>query len=167
NFSRELKTNISFKHIRFSLFNKVNLEGFLLEDQQQDTLLFASNLQVRITDWFFLKDTAELKYINLENAVIKLKRTDSVWNYQFITDYFTPSSPSKSSAKKSGISFNLKTVRLKNILFIQKDEWAGQDITGGIGSLQMDANEISPDKKNIDITSLNLVQPLFSIYDYA
>lgn len=165
-FSRELNTRISFKHIRFSLFNKVNLEEFLLEDQQQDTLLFAGNLQVRITDWFFLKDTAELKYIGLENAIVKLKRTDSSWNYKFIADYFAPSSPSKSSSKKSGIAFKLKTVRLKNILFIQKDAWAGQDITAGIGDMHLDANEINFDKKNIDITSLNLIHPLFNIYDY-
>src|SRR5678816_3619980 len=83
-FSRELKTKISFKHVSFSLFNKLNLEGFLLEDQHRDTLLSAGNLQVRITDWFFLKDTVELKYIGLENAVANLKRTDSVWNLSLI-----------------------------------------------------------------------------------
>jgi hypothetical protein len=165
--SRELKTKISFKHISFSLFNKLNLEQFLLEDQRRDTLLFAGNLQVRITDWFFLKDTVELKYIGLENAVINLKRPDSVWNYQFIADYFTPSSPASSTpSKKSGVSFNLKKLRLKNVIFLQKDEWTGQDMTAAMGDMQMDANEISLDKKNIDIVSLNLVQPLFSIYNY-
>jgi len=166
-FSRELKTKISFKHISFSLFNKLNLEDFLLEDQHRDTLLFAGNVQVRITDWFFIKDTAELKYVGLENAVVHLKRSDSIWNYQFIADYFTPSSSSSTtSSKKSGISFNLKKLSLKNIVFLQKDEWTGQDFTAAIGDMEMDANEISPDKRNIDINSLNLVQPLFSIVNY-
>ena len=166
-FSKELNTQISFKHISFSLFNKLNLEDFLLEDQHRDTLLFAGNLQVRITDWFFLKDTVELKYAGLEDAVVNLKRTDSIWNYQFLADYFAPSSPSSNTpSKKSGISFNLKKLRLKNVVFLQKDEWMGQDITAAIGDMQMEANEISPDKKNVDIISLNLVQPLFSIYNY-
>jgi len=166
-FSRELKTKISFKHISFSLFNKLNLEGFLLEDQHRDTLLFAGNLQVRITDWFFFKDTTELKYVGLENGIVNLKRTDSIWNYQFIADYFTPSSSASSTpSKKSGITFNLKKLRLKNVVFLQKDEWSGQDMTAALGDMQMDANEISLDKKNIDIASLNLVQPLFSIYNY-
>ena len=139
----------------------------MLEDQHHDTLLFAGNLQVRITDWFFLRDTVELKYAGLENAVVNLKRTDSVWNYQFIADYFGPSSPaSNTPSKKTGISFNLKKLRLKNVVFLQKDAWTGQDITAAIGDMQMDANEISADKKNIDINSLNLVQPLFSIYSY-
>jgi len=165
-FSRELNTKISFKHISFSLFNKLNLEDFLLEDQHRDTLLFAGTLQVRITDWFFFKDTAELKYVGLENAVVNLKRSDSIWNYQFIADYFSSSSPSSTPSKKSGISFNLKKLSLKNIVFLQRDEWTGQDITAAIGDMQMDANEISADKKNIDINSLNLVQPLFSITNY-
>src|SRR5678816_2425895 len=39
-------------------------------------------------------------------------------------------------------------------------------MTAAIGDMQMDANEISVDKKNIDIVSLNLVQPLFSISNY-
>jgi len=165
-FSRELNTSISFKHISFSLFNKLNLEGFLLEDQQRDTLLYAGNLQVRITDWFFLKDTVNLKYIGLENAVANLKRTDSVWNYQFIVDYFTPSRSSSTPSKKSGIALNLKKLSLKNVVFLQKDAWAGQDMTAAIGDMQMDANEISVDKKNIDIASLNLVQPLFTVSNY-
>jgi translocation-and-assembly-module (TAM) inner membrane subunit TamB-like protein len=165
--SRELKTKISFQHISFSLFNKLNLEGFLLEDQHRDTLLSAGNLQVRITDWFFLKDTVELKYVGLENAVANLKRTDSVWNYQFIVDYFTPSSPlSSRPSKKSGITFNLKKLSLKNVVLFQKDEWMGQDMTAAVGDMQMDAKEISVDKKNLEIVSLNLVQPLFSIYNY-
>ena len=165
-FSKELNTQISFKHISFSLFNKLNLEDFLLEDQHRDTLLFAGNLQVRITDWFFLKDTVELKYAGLENAIVNLKRTDSIWNYQFLADYFASSPSSNAPSKKSGISFNLKKLRLKNVVFLQKDEWTGQDITAAIGDMQMDANEISPDKKIVDITSLSLVQPLFSIANY-
>ena len=166
-FSKELNTKISFKHISFSLFNKLNLEDLLLEDQHRDTLLFAGNLQARITDWFFLKDTVELKYIGLENAVVNLKRTDAAWNYQFIADYFAPSSsPSSSPTKKSGIAFNLKKLRLKNVVFLQKDGWTGQDITAAIGDMQMDANEINFDKKNVDIISLDLVQPLFSISNY-
>ena len=99
--------------------------------------------------------------------MVNLKRTDSAWNYQFIADYFAPSSsPSSSPTKKSGIAFNLKKLRLKNVVFLQKDGWTGQDITAAIGDMQMDANEINFDKKNVDIISLDLVQPLFSISNY-
>ncbi len=163
-FSRELKTKISFKHVRFSLFNKMNLEEFLMEDQLHDTLIYAGNLQVHITDWFFFKNKADLKYVGLENGVIRLQRTDTLWNYQFLINYFTPTS--KAPQKKTGIEFNLKKLSLKNIIVTQKDAWSGQDLITSVGDLEMDANEISLSKKNIDITSLNLTQPSFTLYTY-
>ena len=86
--SRDLQSRISIKHVEIGFFNYLNLQGVLVEDQKRDTLLAAGLVQVRITDWFFFKDKADLKYIGLENAVIKLQRTDSVWNYTFLEKYF-------------------------------------------------------------------------------
>jgi hypothetical protein len=163
-FSRELNTKIDFQRVSFSLLNKLNLEGFLMEDQFHDTLVYAGNLQVRITDWFIFKSKAELKYIQLDNAAIHLNKVDTLWNYQFLINYFTPTS--KTPQKKAGIEFNLKKVGLKNVVFTQKDPSRGEDIMAAIGSMEMDANDISISKKNIDITSLNLTQPLFSLYNY-
>ena len=68
--SRDLQSRISIKHVNIGFFNYLNLEGVLVEDQKRDTLLAAGLVQVRITDWFFFKDKADLKYIGLENAVI-------------------------------------------------------------------------------------------------
>jgi hypothetical protein len=100
--SKNLNATVRIKHVDFSLFNKMHLEGTLVEDQQKDTLLYAGNLTVNITDWFFLKDNIELKYIALEDAVIHLQRSDSVWNYQFLADYF--SSPKTKEKNRKPLS---------------------------------------------------------------
>ena len=70
----------------------------LIEDQQGDTLLYANDMKVRITDWFIFKKQAELKYIGLDDAIIKFQRKDSLWSQQFLFDYF--SSPSTGAPKK-------------------------------------------------------------------
>jgi len=163
-FSRELKTKISFKHVKFSFFNKMQLEDFMLQDQQNDTLLFARNIEVRITDWFFLKSKAEVKYLGLENAVIRLQRSDTAWNYQFLVNYFTPTSTQPK--KNAGIEFSLKKIALKNVLVTQKDPWRGEDMTAFVGSMDLDANQIDFAKKNVDVTSLDLTQPIFTLYTY-
>lgn len=150
--------------MRFSLFNKMNLEEFLVEDQQHDTLLFAKKIQVSITDWFFFKKQAELKYIGLENAVINLKKTDTLWNYQFLINYFAPTSTS--TKKKGGIEFNLKKVSLKNVAIRQKDEWRGEDMFVSLGNLEMDAKDLNLSGKNFNINSLDITQPYFSITNY-
>ena len=144
----------------------MNLEGFLLEDRNNDTILSAGKLQVRITDWFIFKDKAELKYISLEDAVIKLQRSDSVWNYKFLSDYF--SSPANStSKKKGGIEINFKEIELRNIYLLQKDGWRGEDMTARFASFNMDADDINFNTRNIDIALLEINKPLFSIYGYT
>lgn len=137
----------------------------MVEDLKKDTLLYAGTLQVRITDWFFFKDKADLKYIALENAVINLQRTDSVWNYAYLEKYF---SGGGSSGKKSsaGIEFNLRQVRLRNVAFNQKDGWVGKDMYVRIAAMDMDANDISLSRKVIDIPGISLQQPYFHLFNY-
>ena len=143
----------------------MDLEGVLMEDQKHDTLLYAGKFQVRITDWFFFKDKAELNYVGLEDATINLNRTDSVWNYTFLEKYFT--STDTSTKKKAGISFDLKKVMMKNVSFIKKDAWLGEDLYAKVGGLDMDAKEITITNKTVDITSLVLDNPYFSLFAYT
>ncbi len=162
--SADLKNKIHIGHISLSIFNKLGIEEILVEDQQRDTLLYAGSIHVRITDWFFIKDKVELKYIGLENAVIKLHRSDSVWNYKFLEDYFTSSSSAKKD--RSAIEYDLKKIEFKNVLFTQKDEWLGRDMSVNLSSLNLDTKEANITKKMIDINLLKIVDPVFSIYDY-
>lgn len=163
-FSKDLNTRIEIKHVSFALFNKMNLQGLIIEDHQQDTLLYAGEATIRITDWFFFKDNIELKYIGLKDAVINLQRKDSTWNYQFLVDYFSSPSTGK---KSDGTELNLKKIEFENILIQKKDEWLGQNIVVGVSSLDLDANSINFSSKKVDITSLTIEDPFFSLFNYA
>ena len=164
--SRDLQTKITIGHVNFSLFNKMHLENVLVEDRKGDTLLFAGDVQVRITDWFFFKKEAELKYIGLENALIKFQRTDSIWRQQFVFDYF--SSPSNGTKKKkAGIQFNLKKVEFKNVTFVKKDAWLGQDMTVHVTGMNMDADKLSLSGNKYEINSLILNEPIVALYNYS
>ncbi|NOT52739.1 MAG: hypothetical protein HOP10_15855 [Chitinophagaceae bacterium] len=164
--SRDLQTKVSIKHVDFSLFNRMHLEGVLIEDQQGDTLMYADDVKVRITDWFFFKKNIDLKYIGLENAIIKFQRTDSVWRQQFFFDYFA-SSPGKSSKKKAGIRFNLKQVEMKNVTFLKKDTWLGQDMTAHVGGMIMSADKLSLSGNAYEINSMILTDPVVALRHYS
>jgi hypothetical protein len=140
------------------------MEGVLLQDQKKDTLLFAGKVKVRITNWFFFKDKAELKYVGLEDAIINLNRTDSVWNYRFIQDYF---SGGTSTEKKEGIAIHLKKVELRNIYILQNDVWRGEDLHLQLKTFDLDADEINFNTKKADINSLVFSNPLFQIKNYS
>jgi hypothetical protein len=164
--SDNLKTKVSIKHVNFSLFNKMLIEGVLVEDRKKDTLLYAGTAKVNITDWFFVKDKATLQYLGLKNAVVNLKRTDSVWNYQFLADYF--SSPKNPNAKpKKTIDIDFKSAELENIRFNQIDKWVGHDMTVAFNKLSIDADMIDFNKKNISINTINLDKPIFYLSDYT
>lgn len=143
----------------------MNLEGVYIEDQRQDTLLYAGAVKVRITDWFFLKDKADLEYIGLENAVIHMNRTDSVWNYAFLMNYFA-STDTATVKKEPGIQFSLKRVELDKVSFVKKDAWLGNDLTVRVGSLDLDAEQIDAASKNILIRNAEIVDPYFSSLNY-
>ena len=161
--TKGLGTRVAIKHVDFSFFNKMSLQGTFIEDKNKDTLLYAGNLKVRITDWFFLKDNATLEYIGLDDAVINLRRVDSVWNYQFLVDYFAGS---PESDKKKGIQLQLKEVELNHIHLLKRDGWRGEDMALSLGSLKLKAQGIDLEKKIIDINNVALTEPIFSISNY-
>ena len=162
--SKNLNTQVSIGHVSFSFFDKMNLEKVLVLDKQKDTLLYAGEVKVRITDWFFFRDTATLSYAGLENAVIKLQRRDSIWNYQFLADYFA--SPHTKKDTTPGLQLNLKKVDLKNVVLIQNDLWHGQKLTVKIGSLLLDANNIDLNKGIVDVNELDIDKPYFAIDNF-
>jgi hypothetical protein len=143
----------------------MHLEGVLIEDRKGDTVLYAGDVKVRITDWFFFKKEADLKYIGLENAVVKFQRTDSIWSQQFFFDYF--SSPRTGRKKKeAGIKFSLEKIEMKNVLFVQNDRWLGQNMTAHVDSLNLDADKLSLAGNEYEIKSLLLVDPVIAMYNY-
>lgn len=164
--SRDLQTRVKIDHVNFSLFNKMHLEGVLLEDRQGDTILYAGAMKVRITDWFFFKKEADLKYIGLENALIKFQRTDSTWRQQFLFDYFASSPTDTAKKKKAGIKFNLQKAEFKNVTFVKKDAWLGTDMTIRVGSLNLDADKLSFSGNTFEINSLRIKDPVVALNNY-
>lgn len=162
--SRDLNTEVSVKHIRIGFFNKVSLEGTLIQDQKKDTLLYAGRLNIELNNWFFLQDQVELRHLGLENAVVHMHRPDSVWNYQFIIDSLAPKQPTQQ--KQADIQLLLNSAALKNVSISMRDEWLGQDMLAKIGSLRLDAKEFNITRKKIFVNSLNIDKPIFISTDY-
>ncbi|MGI8951781.1 MAG: translocation/assembly module TamB domain-containing protein [Chitinophagaceae bacterium] len=166
--SKDLNTEVRIKNVSFSFFDKMNLEGTLIRDKQKDTLLYAGALRMRVTDWFFLKDKIDLTYIGLEDAIIKQQRKDSVWNYQFLVDYFSskPSSKTSKDSAGKGIQLNVKKLDFKNVTFLNNDLWTGQRMIIKTGSLLLDADNVDFDKNIYKINEIELDNPFFSIQNF-
>jgi hypothetical protein len=162
--SRDLKTTVRINHVDFNLFNTMLLQGTLVKDRRQDTLLYAGTVKVLITDWFFFKDQIELKYVGLKDAVIHLQRTDSIWNYQFLIDHFSRPSTTR---QPSNVTLKLSRLELENVAVVQKDAWRGENLSAVVRTLNLDAEVFDLNKRVIGISKLTIDQPSFAIYNYT
>lgn len=162
--SKDLNTTVSVKHINVQLFNKMLLEGTLVLDHKKDTLLYAGAVKVNITDWFFFHDDIMLNYIGLDDAILNLNRTDSVWNYQFLLDYFA--SPAR---KDTGghVNLDLRRAHFNRVKIWQQDAWEGQNMLISLEEMELQANELNIQRKRIQIEKLYLKNPQFAQYDYT
>ena len=113
NLSEKLHNEVKVGHVDFRLFNKILIEDVLVKDLKKDTLVYAKLISGSLNDWFFLKDKIIVDNVKLEDAVVNINRADSVWNFQFLIDYFD--SPKTSKTKKDNVDFDLKEVHFKNI----------------------------------------------------
>ena len=101
-------------------FNKVLLQEVMIEDLQKDTLLYAGTLKANVNDWFFFKEKISLENVGLDDAIVNMKRSDSVWNYQFLVDFFA--SPKKKKTTGGEVEIDLKELHFSNIKFNKSDE---------------------------------------------
>ena len=140
----------------------MNLNGLLVKDQKGDTLLYSGQIRLNMTDWFFVKDKIELKYISLENTWVRLYRKDSVWNYQFLADYFGGKSSSRST-----IQLQLNVLDIAHLQVIKQDGWQGVDMALDLGSLSLDAEQLDFSSKKAVIHLLKFTKPYFAIRNYT
>ncbi len=140
----------------------MKLNSVLVRDQKGDTILYSGQVRVNITDWFFLKDKIELKYIGLTDTYLHLHRRDSVWNYQFLADYFA----SSDTTPKKAIQLQLRDLEISRLHLLKQDGWRGEDMELNLDGLSLDAEQLDVSRKIAVIHLLRFTKPDFAIRSY-
>jgi len=166
--SQKLKTKVAISHVRIDFLNHVSLQGLYIEDRAHDTLLYAGEATVRITDWFMFRDKPTLHYLGLKNTYIHMYRTaiSGDWSSDFIADAFASKSPAKKDTGKS-IELDLKQIALENVRFHYDDAWGGEDLDFDIGKLDIDAKGIDYKKKLIDVKNIDIKGAIVGAREYT
>jgi len=155
--------------VRIDFLNHFSLQGLYIEDQAHDTLLYAGEAQMRITDWFIWKDKPVLHYLALNNTYIHLYRTSasSDWNYDFVAKAFATNATSKSKDTSKVAEFDLEKVALNNVRFHFDDSWVGEDLDFDIGSLALDAKQLDFKKRLVEVNSIVIDKAAVGIKEYV
>lgn len=141
--SDELNTNISISAVDIRLFRSVDLKDIYIEDLQHDTLLYAKNLEAKISTFNWEKRLLVLKSIHLDKARIGVKHYASPRNYNidFLIDYFSSDTPDTSASEPW-------KVRVENIYL------TGNTVT--YRDLKYDDKTRCVDFEDIKLTQLNV-----------
>ncbi len=166
--SEKLKTKVTVQHIRVDFLNHAYLQGVYIEDQAHDTLLYAGEIHVRITDWFLFKKKPVIHYIGLKNSYVHMYRTATAntWNSDFIADAFsTPGSKKDTSASKP-LELDLKKIELENVRFHMDDKWIGQDLDFDVGEFVLNADGLDFNRKHLNVSEILIKNTLVNLVMY-
>ncbi len=120
--SSEWGKDVSINKLDFVFFDELNIEGVYVQDSKTDTLLSAKTITATIGDWS-LNDPAFVKINNvlLSDATVKIiqYKGDSVFNFQYIVDYF---GPSEDTTKSKPFKVTANKLTLNNVNFLFQDQ---------------------------------------------
>ena len=129
--SSQLNSTVHVEAVNLEFFSKGNLKGVTILDKRRDTIL-QGDILINIRNFSYEKQRLELQKITLKNVTSKLIKytSDSVFNYQFLVDYFD--SGKKDTAKKQGWDVKFGDVVLDNVNFVYRKEKFVEPVTQNI-----------------------------------
>jgi hypothetical protein len=135
------KTEVRLESIKISFPKDVVLNKFYIEDRQGDTLLYAEKLQVDISLFKLLKNTVEIKNIELKKIRAKVKRInpDTAFNFSFLVDAFMTDQkkPEETDSDSSStLKFSVDKALFQDIGLTYHDDVVGNDVKLNLGELK-------------------------------
>ena len=147
--AQTLKTKVSIGGFTTDWRNSIVLKEIYLEDQQQDTLVYAQRLGLDLNIFGLMNSKIDLRSARLDHAVVNISSTmpDSVYNFDFILKAFaTDTALAQPADTAAAFTYNIGTVELNNVHFTMNDAVGGNNIKANIGLLQVSMEEFDPEK---------------------
>jgi hypothetical protein len=120
--SSEWGKDVRIDKLDFIFFDAVNIEGIYIQDSKTDTLLYANQLKATFDHWDLgTPITVNLNEVLLNDATVKLKKYkgDTVFNFQYIIDYFGASEDTTTSTP---FKLTNQSLKLNNVNFLYQDQ---------------------------------------------
>lgn len=166
--SAELNTKVHVDHIAISFFDKLALEGFIIEDLNGDTLLYSGSLKANFNTNLIalIRRKLEVKNLYLENAQINLRRDSSMqfYNSQFLADYILGDTTQEKKPLKPFL-IDVNSIFLKNILFLKDDNAGGNRLAVELSEGEIQFKKLNFTDKFIHIKKIKLEQPVVKVDD--
>jgi len=157
-----METTIKTDSIHVNVFDDITLKNFYVEDHQQDTLLFVEELKVDVNVLRIFGQRISVEEIALNNAYINTYKTnDSLFNYQFVIDYFKKEEEDTISIEKKPLSWDidLETAKLNNIQYYLEDSFKEELLYIRLGDGTIVFDDLNLKEQNILIKTADINYP--------
>ncbi len=152
--SDKLKTKVVIGKLYLGLPDIISLQNIYIEDRSKDTLLSGGKVKVDIDLFKLINNVVEINEIQLEQVTAKVKRLlpDTVYNFQFIVDAFTPANKKPVNPNDSSVmEMDISSILLNKVRVVYKDEVTGNDMDININHLTTTIDKFDPYKMVFDI----------------
>ncbi|MDQ3394777.1 MAG: hypothetical protein M3512_11785, partial [Bacteroidota bacterium] len=157
----KIGTRVELAEINVGFPKSIVIKGFYLEDQKQDTLLYAHRLAVNVDMLGLIRNEIQINGIELEGVTAHVFRSmpDSTFNFDYILDSFASKEEKivEEDTTASAWDISLYELNLRDIYLTYNDEVTGNDVNVKLGAfnLEMDEFDLSQNKFHIGLVELN------------
>lgn len=152
--SKQINSTFEAKGVDLGFLKTLILKDIYIEDQQNDTLLFASKLSIDVSPLNLFWKEIYLNSIFLEGTNIHLSHSkqDSIANFQFLIDAFSSDSTSEDTTTSSfPFKLGVRKIKIKDFNFRMDYSASGFLLNTKWENFSILINEL-----NLDSTRLNL-----------
>lgn len=155
--SETLQTRVSIGRVRIDPIKTIVLENIYLEDQQQDTLVYAGALKVDIGLFALSTQTININSVELLDAYVNVYKPEGgdKFNYEFIPEAFA-SDTSQQDTTTSQWNFDLESVNLVNSRVNFNNHPENVFLTFSLRELLAEINTLGMDKNHPKIELVRL-----------
>ena len=156
----KLRTKLAIGELSIDFPKKIVLKNIYLEDQDNDTLLYAELVNLDVNLWGLFSRKLVVNNIQLDRWTVNIERIvpDSGFNYDFITKAFGAGNADREKAKEGNSQwmFEVGNIHLTNIRARYRDDASGNDLSIFLPDLQTKIKTFDPGQLIFKISDLSL-----------
>ena len=153
--SESLQTKVSIDRIDLTLFNKVKLKGFYVEDYQRDTLLYVGRLDANLIKVGLFGGGLEFRNGDFSDAKLYLRETpDGILNIKQVLNRINRVDPNKPK-NESNFKLKIEQVSIRDFdVSIERQKHRNPSSGVDFGNMQFKDVAINVNKFNVSGTTI-------------
>ncbi|MEM8524022.1 MAG: translocation/assembly module TamB domain-containing protein [Bacteroidota bacterium] len=152
---RKLQTKVEVDHVNFTIFDKFLLNGFYVENEKGDTLLYSEKVEIDFESSFFslFRKNLSVEALSLHNTQLNIRRDTGQYldDIQVLLNRLKNEKQDTVAAPPIDFRLNIKEMELDQVLYSRVDSVNGNALEAFVKYGRMRVKEIDLAEQNFDI----------------